>query len=117
MIAGIDRPIPALSALRKQCTRTERISLRSLRAVSGSVRRTTGRGCIISGGRSRYSDLKEAAPRSSLWGLFVDQPVLIVCEVAVAVGALRFQLVIAGRMVAGRRIGEAESHNNTAFEE
>jgi len=50
-----------------------------------------------------------------LWGLYVDEPVLIVCEVAVAVGALRFQLVVAERMVVGRRIGESGSHNNSAF--
>ena len=34
----------------------------------------------------------------------MDELVLIVCEVAVAVGALRFPLVIAERMVVGRRI-------------
>jgi len=59
--------------------------------------------------------LKEAALRASLWGLYVDEPALIVCEVAVAVGGFRFQLVIAGRMVVGRRIGECEWHNNAAF--
>jgi hypothetical protein len=40
-------------------------------------------------GRFRYRDLKEAAP-GDLWGLYVDEPVLIVREAAVAVGALRF---------------------------
>jgi hypothetical protein len=66
-------------------------------------------------GRFRYSDLKEAAPRGSLWGLYLDEPVLIVCEVGVAVGALRFQLVIALRMVVGRHLGESELDNNRAF--
>ena len=65
-------------------------------------------------GRFRYSDLKEAAP-GELWGLYVDEPVLMVCEVSVAVGALRFQLVVAERMVVGRGIGESGSHNNIAF--
>jgi len=66
--------------------------------------------CAVNG-RFRYSDLKEAAPRGSLWGLYLDEPVLIVCEVGVAVGALRFQLVIALRMVVGRHLGESELHN------
>jgi hypothetical protein len=47
--------------------------------------------------------------------LYLDEPVLIVCELAVAVGVLRFQLMIALRMVVGRRIGKSESQNNTAF--
>ena len=64
-------------------------------------------------GRFRYSDLKEAAP-GGLWGLYLDEPVLIVCEVYVAVGALGFQLVLGERMVVGRRIGESESHSNSA---
>jgi len=42
------------------------------------------------GGRFRYSDLKEAAP-GGLWDLYLDEPVLIVCEFAVAVTALGFQ--------------------------
>jgi hypothetical protein len=41
-------------------------------------------------GRFRYSDLKEAAP-GGLWDLYLDEPVLIVCEFAVAVRALGFQ--------------------------
>ena len=44
----------------------------------------------------------------------MDEPVVIVCEVAVAVGALGFQLVFAERMVVERCIGESESHNNSA---
>ena len=57
----------------------------------------------------------EGSRPGELWGLYVDEPVLIVCEVAVAVGAVRFQLVVAERMVVGRRIGESGSHNNSAF--
>jgi hypothetical protein len=45
--------------------------------------------CAVKG-RFRYSDLKEAAP-GGLWDLYLDEPVLIVCEFAVAVRALRFQ--------------------------
>ena len=41
-------------------------------------------------GRFRYSDLKEAAP-GGLWDLYLHEPVLIVCEFAVAVRALGFQ--------------------------
>jgi len=39
----------------------------------------------------------------------------MVCEVAVGVGGIQFQLVIAERIVEGRLSGESESHNNTAF--
>ena len=39
----------------------------------------------------------------------------MVCEVAVAGGARRFQLVIAERMAVRRRVGESGSHNRTAF--
>jgi hypothetical protein len=47
--------------------------------------------------------------------VYLDESVLMVCEVAVAGGALRVQLVMAERMVVGRRIGESASHNNSAF--
>jgi hypothetical protein len=57
----------------------------------------------------------EGSRPGELWGLYVDEPDLIACEVAVAVGALRFQLVVARRMVVGRRIGESGSHNNSAI--
>ena len=36
-----------------------------------------------SGGRFRYSDLKEAARRGSLWVLYMAEQVLRICEVAV----------------------------------
>ena len=65
----------------------------------------------LCGGRFRYSDLKEAA-LAGLWGLYMDEPVLIVCEVAVAVGALQFPLVMAERMVVGQHVGESGAHNN-----
>jgi hypothetical protein len=66
-------------------------------------------------GRFRYSDLKEAAPRVSLWGLYGEEPVPIVCEVSVAVGALRFQLVIALRMVVGGALESLNCTSNRAF--
>ena len=65
-------------------------------------------------GRFRYSDLKEAAP-GGLWGLYLNELVLMVGEVDVAVGALWFQLLMAERMVIGRCIGESRAHNQTAF--
>ena len=65
-------------------------------------------------GRFRYSDLKEAAP-GGLWALYLDELVLIVGEVDVAVGALWFQLLMAERMVMGRRIEESGAHNHAAF--
>ena len=45
----------------------------------------------------------------------MDELVLIVCEVAVAVGALRFPLVMAERMVVGQHVGESGAHTNSAF--
>jgi len=47
--------------------------------------------------------------------LYLDEPVLIVREVDVAVGALWFQVLMAERMVMGRRIEESGAHNHTAF--
>ena len=41
-------------------------------------------------GRFRYSDLKEAVP-GGLWDLYLDEPILMVCELAVAIRALGFQ--------------------------
>ena len=69
--------------------------------------------CAVKG-RFRYSDLKEAAPWG-LWGLYLNEQVLMVGEVDVAVGALWFQLLMAERMVMGRRIEESGAHNHTAF--
>jgi hypothetical protein len=45
--------------------------------------------------------------------LNLDEPVVVVCEVALAVGALAFQLLVAERMVVGVR--ESGAHNHTAF--
>ena len=56
----------------------------------------------------------EGSPRG-LWDLYVDEPVLIVREVDVVVGALWFQLLMAERMVMGRCIGESGAHSHTAF--
>jgi hypothetical protein len=41
-------------------------------------------------GRFRYSGLREAAP-GGLWDLYLDEPVLIVCEFAVGIRPLGFQ--------------------------
>jgi hypothetical protein len=46
--------------------------------------------------------------------LYLDELVLIVGEVDV-VGALWFQLLMAERIVMGRRIEESGAHNHTAF--
>jgi hypothetical protein len=56
----------------------------------------------------------EGSP-GGLWDLYLDEPVLIVREVDVVVGALWFQLLMAERMVMGRCIGESGAHNHTAF--
>jgi hypothetical protein len=52
----------------------------------------------------------EGSRLGGLWGLYLDEPVLIVREVDVAVGALWFQLLMAERMGVGRRIGDSEAH-------
>jgi len=57
----------------------------------------------------------EGSRPGGLWDLYLDEPVLIVCEFAVAVRALGFQERVAERMSVGRRIGESESHHHTAF--
>jgi len=35
---------------------------------------------MISGGRFRYSDLKEGAPRGSLWVLYLVEQGLMICK-------------------------------------
>ena len=50
-----------------------------------------------------------------LWDFYLDEPVLILCEYAIAVRALGFQLRIAERMVMGRCTGESGAHHHTAF--
>jgi len=50
-----------------------------------------------------------------LWDLYLDEPVLIVCEFAVAVRALGLQWRVTARMVMGGGGGESRAHNHTAF--
>ena len=57
----------------------------------------------------------EGSRPGGLWGLYLDDLVLIVREVDVAVGALWFQLLMAERMVMGWCIGEYRTHKHTAF--
>ena len=47
--------------------------------------------------------------------MYPDELVFVVCEVALAVGALPFQLLVAERMVVGRHVRESGAHNHTAF--
>ena len=47
--------------------------------------------------------------------MYLDEPVLIIREVDVAVGALWFQLLMAKRIVTGWCSGESRAHNHTAF--
>ena len=49
----------------------------------------------------------EGSRPGGLWGLYRDEPVLIVGEVDVAVGALWFQLLMAESMVMGGCRGES----------
>ena len=91
-----------------------RLVLRSLSAVSEApTSEDLSFRCAVKG-RFRYSDLKEAAP-GDYGGLYLDEPVLIVFEVYVAVGVLWFQLLMAERMVMGRCIGESRAQNHIAF--
>jgi hypothetical protein len=63
--------------------------------------------CPLRGsGRALQIQRLEGSRPGGLWGLYLDEPVLIVREVDVAVGALWFQLLMADRMVMGRCIGE-----------
>jgi hypothetical protein len=57
----------------------------------------------------------EGSLPGGLWDLFLDEAVVVVCEVALAVGALRFQLWVAERMVVGRHVGESGAHHPTTF--
>jgi hypothetical protein len=50
-----------------------------------------------------------------LWDLFLHEAVVVVCEVAPAVGVLSFQLLVAERMVVRRHVGESRAHNHTAL--
>ena len=57
----------------------------------------------------------EGSRPGGLWDLYLDEPVLIIREVDVAVGALWFQLLMAKRIVTGWCSGESRAHNHTAF--
>ena len=46
--------------------------------------------------------------------MYLDEPVLMVCEFAVAVRALGFQWRVAERRIVERRMGESKSHHHTA---
>ena len=61
---------------------------------------------MISGGRFRYSDLKEAAPRGSLWVLYVVEQGLMICKVAVCGCEQQLQREIVCFVAAGRGWGE-----------
>ena len=50
-----------------------------------------------------------------LWDLFLDEAVVVVCEVAPAVGVLSCQLLVAERMVVRRHVGKCREHNHTAL--
>jgi hypothetical protein len=53
----------------------------------------------------------EGSRLGGLWGLYLDEPVWIVREVDVFVGAHWFQLLMAERMVMGRCIGESRAYS------
>ena len=50
-----------------------------------------------------------------LWDLYLDELVVVVCEMAPAVGVLPIQLLVAERMVVGRHVGEFGAHHRIAF--
>ena len=66
------------------------------------------------GGALQIQRLEGSRP-GELWDLYLDEPVLIVCEFAVAVRALGFEWRVAERIRVGRRIGESGSQHHTAF--
>jgi len=53
-------------------------------------------------GRFRYSDLKEAAPRGSLWVLYMVEQVRMSCRVGIGGCARQLQREIVGFEAAGR---------------
>ncbi len=53
-------------------------------------------------GRFRYSDLKEAARRGSLWVLYMVEQVLMICKIAVGGCARQLRREIVCFEVAGR---------------
>jgi hypothetical protein len=54
-------------------------------------------------------------PPRGLWDLHLDEPILILCEYAIAVRALGFQLRVTERMVMGWCIGECGARDHTTF--
>ena len=46
--------------------------------------------------------------------MYPDEPVVVVCEVDFAVGALPFRLLVAERMVVGQHVRESGGHNQAA---
>ena len=80
--------------------------LKRPRAKSWELRR-----CV---GALQIQRLEGSRP-GGLWDLFLDEAVVVVCAVALAVGALPFQLLVAERMVVGRHVGESGVHHQTAF--
>ncbi len=50
----------------------------------------------------------EGSRPGGLWDLFLDEAVVVDCEVALAVDALPCQLLVAERMVVGRHVGESD---------
>ena len=65
------------------------------------------------GGALQIQRLEGSRPWG-LWDLYLDEPVLIVCECAVAVRVLGFQQRVAERMGLAQRIGESGAHKQTA---
>ncbi len=57
----------------------------------------------------------EGSRPGGLWGLFLDEAVVVVFEVAPGVGVVLFQLLVAERMVVRRHVGESRAHNHTAL--
>jgi len=57
----------------------------------------------------------EGSRPGGLWDLYPDEPVVVVCEMALAVGGLPFQLLVVERMVVGRHVRESGAHHRTAF--
>ncbi len=80
--------------------------LKRPRAKSWELRR-----CV---GALQIQRLEGSRP-GGLWDLFLDEAVVVVCEVALAVGALPFQLLVADRMVVGRHVGESGADHDTTF--
>ena len=68
-------------------------------------------GCV---GALQIQRLEGSRP-GGLWDLNLDEPAVVVCEMALAVGVLPFQLLVAERMVVGRSVGESGVHHQTAF--